>query len=270
MQIFIKRALRNEDIHIHGDGNQIRAWCYVDDFVDGLILALTHPKAVGESFNIGNARAVLFRLAERSDTTLAILSGRALADVRARVGVAGLYYAGNHGLEIAGPGLERVHPGAEAALSALRAAAGELERALADVPGALVEGKGVSLSVHYRGVAPDRRRAVRDVAWQAGRRHVGLRCTEGRMVVELRPDVAWDKGAALDFIRASLPHGEGGPALFVGDDRTDEDAFRALGENGWGVVVAPAPPPGTAARAYLHSPVEVIAFLGELAAEPEP
>jgi len=59
MRIFIERALRNEEIQIHGEGNQIRAWCYIDDFIDGLLLAITHPKAIGESFNIGNARAVL-------------------------------------------------------------------------------------------------------------------------------------------------------------------------------------------------------------------
>lgn len=58
IQIFIRKALKDEDIYIFGDGNQIRAWCYVDDMVDGIMLALTHPKAVGESFNIGNARAV--------------------------------------------------------------------------------------------------------------------------------------------------------------------------------------------------------------------
>ncbi len=59
IQIFIKKALNNEDIYIHGDGNQIRAWCYVDDFVDCLFKCLEHPKAIGESFNIGNARAVI-------------------------------------------------------------------------------------------------------------------------------------------------------------------------------------------------------------------
>ncbi len=59
IQIFIKRALKNEDIHIDGDGSQIRAWCYVDDFVDCLIRCVENPKAVGESFNIGNARAVI-------------------------------------------------------------------------------------------------------------------------------------------------------------------------------------------------------------------
>ena len=56
---FIQRALKNEVIQIHGDGSQIRAWCYIDDFMDGLMCAIVHPNAVGESFNIGNAKAVL-------------------------------------------------------------------------------------------------------------------------------------------------------------------------------------------------------------------
>jgi UDP-glucose 4-epimerase len=59
IQIFIKKALKNEDIYIHGDGNQIRAWCYVDDFVECIFKCLDNDTAVGESFNIGNARAVI-------------------------------------------------------------------------------------------------------------------------------------------------------------------------------------------------------------------
>lgn len=59
IQIFIKKALNNEDIHIDGDGSQIRAWCYVDDFVSCLTKCVEHPKAIGESFNIGNSRAVI-------------------------------------------------------------------------------------------------------------------------------------------------------------------------------------------------------------------
>ena len=59
IQIFIKKALKNQDIEIHGDGNQIRAWCYVDDFVECLIKCVEDPKAIGESFNLGNARAVI-------------------------------------------------------------------------------------------------------------------------------------------------------------------------------------------------------------------
>ena len=59
IQIFIKKALKNERIHIDGDGSQIRAWCYVDDFVDCLIKCIENPEAIGHSFNIGNARAVI-------------------------------------------------------------------------------------------------------------------------------------------------------------------------------------------------------------------
>lgn len=62
IQIFIKKALKNEEISIFGDGSQIRAWCYVDDFVDCLMLCLEHPNAVGESFNLGNARAIMTTL----------------------------------------------------------------------------------------------------------------------------------------------------------------------------------------------------------------
>ena len=72
IRTFIERALYNKEIHIHGDGNQIRAWCYIDDFIDGLLLVMTHPKAIGESFNIGNAKAVvtIYGLAQ---TTIRIL-----------------------------------------------------------------------------------------------------------------------------------------------------------------------------------------------------
>jgi UDP-glucose 4-epimerase len=59
MQIFINKALRNEDINIYGDGNQIRSWCYIDDFIDGLLKCIENPVAIGESFNIGNAKSVL-------------------------------------------------------------------------------------------------------------------------------------------------------------------------------------------------------------------
>jgi UDP-glucose 4-epimerase len=75
LRTFIKRALADMPIEIHGDGTQIRAWCYVDDMIDGVMLAMTHPKAIGESFNIGNQRAVttIFGLA---NTVLRVLDSR--------------------------------------------------------------------------------------------------------------------------------------------------------------------------------------------------
>jgi UDP-glucose 4-epimerase len=67
IRAFIEAALAGEDLTVHGDGSQIRAWCYVDDLVDALLLALEHPDAIGESFNIGNARSAvtIYDLAQR-------------------------------------------------------------------------------------------------------------------------------------------------------------------------------------------------------------
>jgi UDP-glucose 4-epimerase len=75
LRTFVIRALRNEPLEIHGDGTQIRAWCYVDDMVDGVLLAMEHPRAVGESFNIGNQRAVttIYGLA---NTVIRVLGSR--------------------------------------------------------------------------------------------------------------------------------------------------------------------------------------------------
>ncbi len=92
MSIFIQRALRNQPIEVHGDGTQIRAWCYVDDMVDGTLLAMEHPKAIGESFNIGNQEAVvtIYGLAKLVVKTLKSksdirFSGRSTVDVELRV-----------------------------------------------------------------------------------------------------------------------------------------------------------------------------------------
>ena len=75
LQVFIKRALRDEDIYINGDGSQIRAWCYVDDFIDCLMRCIEDPKAVGESFNLGNARAVITTLG-LAQTVCRVLSSK--------------------------------------------------------------------------------------------------------------------------------------------------------------------------------------------------
>jgi UDP-glucose 4-epimerase len=92
LRTFIQRAVRNEPIQIHGDGTQIRAWCYVDDMVDGVLLGISHPRAVGESFNIGNQRAVttIYGLANtvvrvlESESTISFIR-RDYVDVELRV-----------------------------------------------------------------------------------------------------------------------------------------------------------------------------------------
>lgn len=216
-------------------------------------------------------RATVARLAARPDTDVAIVSGRALEDVRSRVGVAAIYYAGNHGLEIEGPGIVRVHPGAAAARPRVEACAAALREALGGIAGAEIEDKGITLSVHYRRVAAAEVERVRERTFRVCEGRAGLRVTEGKRVIEVRPDVDWDKGRATRFLLDALELDalHAAPAVFIGDDRTDEDAFRALEGRGEGVLVVDAPPPDTAAAAYVRSTEEVATLLAALAA-PDP
>jgi trehalose-phosphatase len=214
------------------------------------------------------ARAALVRLALRPDTDLAIVSGRALEDLRPRVGIPDLYYAGNHGLEIEGPGIQEVHQEAALARPRISGCADELRSALALEQGVILEDKGLTLTVHYR-QAPDHAAAgrIRKLIRGACADRPGLRISEGKKVIEIRPAVEWDKGRATRFLLESLDVAAASlaPVIFIGDDRTDEDAFRALRDRGDGVIVASMPPPDTAATAFLRSTAEVVTLLEELA-----
>jgi trehalose-phosphatase len=178
-------------------------------------------------------RATLARLAERARARLAILSGRALADVRARVAVGDVIYGGCHGLEIEGCGLSFRHPRVRA--SRIVAARRALAAGAAAIPGAHVEFKGLAVSLHYRHVAPSDHDGVRALVARVLRRVPSLALIPGREVFDLVPRVGWGKGQAARWIarhagRALRP---GSPlVLYAGDDTTDEAAFAALRARG--------------------------------------
>lgn len=207
-------------------------------------------------------RAVLRRLAAR--WPVAIVSGRDLEDVRARVGLAGLWYAGCHGFEIAGPRGGRVHEAAAAAAPQLGAASDQVARETHDIPGVQLERKRFTLAVHYRRVPGARVHEVHEAVLRARARHPALRVTEGKKVYELQPDVDWDKGRAVLWLIETLQVPDVLP-VYIGDDVTDEDAFRALAGRGVGIVVQEAPRPSAAALS-LRSPDEVRELLAALAA----
>jgi len=194
---------------------------------------------------------------------VAILSGRDLADIRDRVGVPGIWYAGSHGFELIGPdGSHHQHEAVAAAADVLECAAVELRDELSQIPGARVEHKRFAVAVHYRNVAAERVAEVIGAARRQGRRG-GLRVTSGRKVVELRPDIDWDKGTALAWIRDRIPQTGRVLPMYIGDDLTDEDAFDAIRFSGIGIVVrhdedGDRP---TAASFVVRSPAEVRDFL---------
>lgn len=206
-------------------------------------------------------RAVLRRLAQRH--SVAIVSGRDLQDVRERVGIEGLHYAGSHGFDIAGPRGSHAHEAARAAEPRLAAAADELERDTAKLAGVQVERKRFAIAVHFRRARDADRDAVEAAVDRALARHAGLRKTGGKKIFELRPDVDWDKGRAVLWLLKELGLEEALP-VYIGDDVTDEDAFRALARRGVGIAVQGAPQP-TAAQYTLRDPDEVRALLAGLA-----
>ncbi len=131
---------------------------------------------------------------------VAIVSGRALSDIRSRVGLPGLWYAGTHGTELLGPdGQMYRHPIADDSVSLLRKATEDLAAVLESIHGVAIEDKQLSVAVHFRMAAPERVPDVLAAVQSAGRRH-NLQVTHGRKVIELHPRGKWDKGDAVNWI----------------------------------------------------------------------
>lgn len=179
---------------------------------------------------------------------IAVLSGRDLADVTQRVGLPGIWYAGSHGFELTAPdGTHHQNDAAAAAIPVLKQAAAELRQQLGPFPGVVVEHKRFGVAVHYRNAARDRVGEVAAAVRTAEQRHA-LRVTTGREVIELRPDVDWDKGKTLLWVLDHLPHSGSAPLvpIYLGDDITDEDA--RSGTRAWRSAQLPSstvPPPAT-------------------------
>lgn len=212
-------------------------------------------------------RRVLEALVARPDVRVALVSGRRLSDLRRRVGARGLCYVGNHGLELQGGGVRRLHPAARRARPLIGKIARRLQKALQAISGAWVEDKGLTLSVHFREVRQEAQPRVRRLFQEAVRSERArgrLRVTPGKRVFEVRPRGPWNKGSVVRWLSArwrALPPG-GGPGLqvYVGDDITDEDAFRVLREAGITVAVGRSTA-GTHARYTVRDPRQVRRFL---------
>ena len=207
-----------------------------------------------------SVRSTLTALADR--WPVAIVSGRDRPDVQALVGIDNLIYAGSHGFDILGPGLCSEH--GASFLADLDSIEQELQQTLASFDGALLERKRYSLAVHVRGLKLNAAIHVEGVVDAALRHRVRLRKGTGKKVFELLPRLDWNKGKAVLHILETLhPAGTGVLPIYIGDDRTDEDAFVALAGHGVGILVAESPRK-TAANYTLRDPDEVHRFLRRL------
>ncbi len=193
----------------------------------------------------------------------AVVSGRAREEVRERVGLDNLFYAGTHGYDIAGPaGTDIRHQVGQEFLPLMEMLHRRLGSALAQVSGLLLENKGCSLAVHYRLVDKAAVAGVEAVIDGLLQDCPGLRKAHGKKVFEIRPRFEWNKGKAVEWILGTV--GADHVPVYVGDDATDEDGFGVVAGRGVGILVADSPRP-TAAAYRLKDDAEVERFLQRLA-----
>jgi trehalose 6-phosphate phosphatase len=244
--------------HVHTIARSDKRLAIFLDYDGTLTPIVSRPEDASLSESM---RQTLRSLAAR--LPVAILSGRDLDDVRGRVHVDGIVYAGSHGFDIAAAGGLRRELGA-AYLPVLDAAEAELREAIDDIAGAQLERKHFSVAAHYRNVNENEEFGVAQAVEAVATKHRELRKIDGKKVYELLPDVDWNKGKAVLWLLETLEleRGKAFP-IFIGDDRTDEDAFSALKERGAGILVSEQPQV-TAANYWLRNPDDVERFLQEL------
>jgi alpha,alpha-trehalase len=227
-------------LHVYGQVKELvatRRPVVFLDFDGTLSDIVEHPDA---ATLVDGADEAVRALAARCP--VAVVSGRDLADVRERVKVDGVWYAGSHGMELLAPdGTHHEIVAAGGVRDTLAHAAGRLAEELRDIPGIAVEHKGFALAVHYRNAdSGDVNRVI--AATRELARSEGLRITAGRKVIQLRPRIDGGAGTTLNWLLQHIVGSDGADPgavlpIYIGDDITDEDAFDAVQFDGVGIVV---------------------------------
>jgi alpha,alpha-trehalase len=174
--------------------------------------------------------------------TVGIISGRDRTEIQSLVNISSLYYAGNHGFDIAGPGnCSFIHPSAKIVQPYLSRAELYISESLSSINGILIERKQFSIAVHYRLVNPADVEMIRKELALICDVIKGLKISSGKKVFELQPDIEWNKGTAVLWLIEKLyPIASLSPNttfVYIGDDITDEDAFREIADIGISILV---------------------------------
>lgn len=204
----------------------------------------------------------------------AIISGRGREKVQSFVKLQELFYAGSHGMDISGPQGDRRQSVEQLAFRpaarfepVMQEVFQWLQQRIKSIPGATVEDNKFCVSVHFRNCEEESWPEVQAVLAEALQMQPELRLSRGRKVLELRPQVEWNKGHAVEHLLGALGLGSYDDVLplYIGDDRTDEDAFKMLADrsSGFGILVSSRAKP-TAAKFTLRDPTEVMTFLERL------
>jgi trehalose 6-phosphate phosphatase len=241
-------------LEINGDNRAILLMC---DF-DGTLAPIQGDP--GKCILLPDIRNQLEIIAHTGNSHVAILSGRALSDIQKRVPIKGIYHAGSHGLEISGPNIKYVHPKALVAKTIINKVRGNVEKEIANIEGILIEKKKFSFTLHYRLTNKADGAFVRKTFYKIiseNTKKQSMAILKGKKVLELAPNVSWDKGKAALLIIKRLK--EGCLPIYIGDDVTDETAFKVLSENG--ITIRVGFSKKTAAQYYIRDQQEILRIL---------
>jgi trehalose 6-phosphate phosphatase len=216
-----------------------------------------------------STRQLLSKLASLKNCRVAIISGRSLKDIRNRIGFDNVICAGNHGLEMDGPDLRFNGPIPSQWAQFLGKIYGIMINSLSKINGVLIEYKGLTMSIHYRLVTRNKLPLVRKVFTRLiSPYHVLnlVRIVSGKKVIEVKPPAKWGKGECVLWLLMryqSLHARKKVLPIYVGDDKTDEDAFKALKNKG--ITIFVGKPGKSNAKFYLKNTEEVIELLHRVA-----
>jgi len=214
-------------------------------------------------------RSRLLHLSGSRGIKIAVVSGRSLPDLQNIMGsIPGVIYVGNHGLEIKGKDFSWDHPMAKQDSKIMKRIWDELKKNLHPVKGMMLENKTLGISLHYRLVAEERvaelYRDFQEIIAPWVRRGV-VSVHDGKKVWEIRSKAGlWNKGRIVQWLLRKYERQGVFLPVFIGDDRTDEDAFKTLRRFGISVKVTENPRALSAAKYYIHSPDDVFDFLGQV------
>lgn len=210
-------------------------------------------------------KALLLKLSKVPLFTLAIISGRSLQDIKRKVRLPKIIYAGNHGLELEGPGLRSLCPVPPSYNVILKKLKDKLKTRLSCIPGVIIEDKGLTLSIHYRMAPKNSQKAIWQIVTDeirscSAQKVAGINL--GKKIIEIKPIKGSDKGKIASWLLARqyfLLNEQPVLSVYIGDDVTDEDAFNALRDKGMTVFVGRSST--SAAQYYLKDTKEVLKFL---------
>ncbi|KAK7351016.1 hypothetical protein VNO77_10138 [Canavalia gladiata] len=237
------------------------------------------------AFMSDEMRAAVYEVATYFPT--AIISGRSRDKVKDFVKLNNLYYAGSHGMDIMAPsmpvrssdgkrcdiacntdGTEVPFQPAKKFLPAIREILRKLENEVKEIQGAMIEDNGFCISVHFRRVQDKDYDVLEEKVKSVLEKNPQFCLTDGKKVMEIRPSIKWNKGNAVEYFLDTLGLSSCSDILpvYIGDDRTDEDAFKVIQRRGQGYpIIVSSIPRETNALYSLRDPSEVLTFLSRLA-----